>query len=62
MTELSCKVGTMPELIWLKHRYKIEVGKIILFRRWRTLSWEHNWKQGHIWQVNSDGYFFVELI
>ncbi len=60
----SCKVGTIPERIWLRYRYRIEVGKMILFRRhkFNLDGWQHEWTRGRIWRVNPDGYFFVELM
>jgi len=53
-----CKVGTMPSMVQLKHHYKIEVGKTIIYRFIK----EHNWRIGKITKVNDDGYFFVKRI
>ena len=61
MNTASCKVGTIPEYIWLRHHYKIVVGKIILFRRLWSGQWTHRWEKGRIWRVNPRGFFFVEL-
>jgi len=54
----NCKVGTLSSQIQLKRNYKIEVGKII---KWRNKD-EYQWRDGEIWSVNDDGYFFVRLI
>lgn len=55
----SCKVGTIPASIVLRYNYKIEVNKVIKFSYFYQPG---RYLEGRITQVNSDGYFFVELI
>ena len=51
----NCKVGTIPSRIILRHNYKIKEGQQIIFRFYN----EREWRDGEIWKVNEDGYFFV---
>lgn len=55
----SCKIGTVPKTVIFKHKYKLEVGKKIQIR--------HNedgakYFQVVITKINSDGYFFADLL
>ena len=38
MRIISAKVGTMPELIQLRHNYKLTVGKTVLYRPLHAVS------------------------
>lgn len=58
MKKHPCKIGTIPSLVILKYRYKIKVGKRIIFREDQIGS---KWMRGKITQVNDNGYFFVEV-
>jgi len=54
----NCKEGTIPEMVVLRYNYKIEVGKKIIYRH--PDHAQNDWREGIIWRVNPDGYFFIE--
>jgi len=53
------KVGTIPAYIVLRYNYKIEINKVIIFSYFYSPG---KYYEDKITQVNSDGYFFIELI
>jgi hypothetical protein len=56
---VSCKVGTQPTLILLRHPTRRFVGAEIEFRYYPNINGP--WEAGVIDKVNDDGYFFVSL-
>ena len=50
-----CKLGTIPEFVNLRYNYKLEVGKIVKFKRER--EGQNQWKDGIIEDVHPSGYF-----
>lgn len=56
----SCKVGTQPWLVVLRGRSRPAVGRRLWFRRWDGSP--GTWTSGIVTKINSDGYFFVDLV
>jgi len=53
---VPCKIGTIPDVIWLRYKYKLRVGLRIQYRKHGEST---NWHIGYIWKVNPNGFFFV---
>ena len=58
-TPVSCKIGTIPALVFVWRNVKPEVGKTIKFRDAIAGS---KWEEGLVDRVNPDGYFFASRI
>jgi hypothetical protein len=56
MFSRSCKLGTMPALVRVHGRDKIEVGSRIRIQE----CWGDNWHTVRVTKVNPDGYFFAD--
>lgn len=56
MKFVPCKIGTIPDLIWLRYKYKLRVGLKIQYRKHGEST---KWRVGYVWKVNPNGYFFV---
>lgn len=56
MKFVYCKIGTIPNLIWLRYKYRLRVGLKIQYRKEGEYS---KWHVGYVWKVNPNGFFFV---
>lgn len=59
------KLGTMPSMVWIHGRDKIEVGKNVRYREQKTADpgfrfWHGQWDYALVTQINPDGYLFLE--
>lgn len=53
----NCKIGTVPYLVWVHGRDKIEVGKVVRVRWYER----QKWVSVKIDRINDNGYFFASL-
>jgi hypothetical protein len=54
-----CKMGTMPMVVIVDGRCKVEPGKRI---RWREAQHGSKWRHARVEKVYPDGYFFAEVV
>jgi len=62
------KVGTIPETVQLRYRYKLRAGLVIRYRplnmgfhshKWAWEPRERQWSTGVVDRINEDGYVFI---
>jgi len=53
---VSCKLGTIPALVRVHGRDKIEVGKPVRIQEMPGDRWHHV----YVTRINPDGYFFAD--